>query len=212
MEQLARARWPTESHSSPVCVSGGSEVRLRVSSCCHDTVCGKSVCEWCFLCLQVRIVPWLMHVPQIPAPTVPVAPIGIITTIAHAHLGIRARTVAMILMNAANSESALTVASAWTHTAHSAVSALLGTAGAHARCPPSPVPPHSVSMGAPAIRPVTTPTSVLACQVQTDKKHAGIHVDTHPLSYSHTHSHPSDSGFPKASGLSRQWYHMLCYK
>lgn len=67
-------------------------------------------------------------------------------------------------------------------------------------------------MGAPAIRPVTTPTSVLACQVQTDKKHAGIHVDTHPLSYAHTYSHPSDLGFPKASGISRQWYLMLCYK
>ncbi len=103
-----------------------------------------TVCEWCSLCLQVRIVPWLMHVPQIPAPTVPDAPIGIITTTAHAHLVIRARTVAMILMNAANLESALTVASAWTHMAHSAVSALLGTAGAHARCPPSLVPPHSV--------------------------------------------------------------------
>ncbi|KAL0197051.1 hypothetical protein M9458_005591, partial [Cirrhinus mrigala] len=33
-----------------------------------------------------------------------------------------------------------------------------------AGCQPSPAPPHSVSMGAPAIRPETTPTSVLACQ------------------------------------------------
>lgn len=85
MQQPARAKWRIQSHSTPVCVSEALEVRIVLS---------------------------LMRVPQVLVPMVLVVPIGIITTTAHAHLGIRERTVAMILMSAANPESVLMVASA----------------------------------------------------------------------------------------------------
>lgn len=42
------------------------------------------------------------------------------------------------------------------------------------------------------------------CACLPGTKHASIYVGTHPLSHSHTHAHPLDSGFSEVSGLSRQ--------
>lgn len=107
-----------------------------------------------------------MPVPRAPVPMGPAVPTGITTTTVPAHLASRERTAAMTLKSAASLVCASMVASALTPMGPFAASASLDTVGAHVRCPPFPVPHHSVLMGAPVDRPATIPTSVLAYQVE----------------------------------------------